>query len=398
VGTCAGLPALVQALHAAVPDTLRAHDDSVVAWVRELGQAFDAGARDSGSLDGRRMGMLRRNALCALALDRLAGLATDPYDLLLGVLRASLPHPATGADLPEAALLAAHASAHDRAFGSAWRASWGRFQAVFAAEGGRWRDIVETLLLLGEPRDEGDPLLEDILGGLLPGPGGDGLGKGRCAVARTDPAWTAFLDRVRRVVERDPRARAVLQEPDLAPRVVPRLGRRDAAAVALRKPPVFWNGPLTAERRTDAGVHLYLDVSGSAVDVGPLFFGLANALGDALALPAHAWSTEVAPLTASDIRQGRFRTTDGTDLGCVVQHARARGFGRILVFTDGLLLADPALVRSVRSRGPRLVLLLDAHSHATLRLLRRDSGHAILETLAEELIVVPSRGGQAIPF
>lgn len=108
------LSTLVDRVRAAIPEAVRLHDDGVVAWVRELGQAFEG---SEGRLDGRRMGMLRRNALAALALDGISGTATDPYDLLLGVLRQSLPHPATGAEVPEATVLVAHACAHDRAFG-----------------------------------------------------------------------------------------------------------------------------------------------------------------------------------------------------------------------------------------------------------------------------------------
>ena len=85
-------------------------DGPVTEWVVGLELAL---CGHDTSLDGRRLGMLRRNALCAFVLRP----DDDPGEILRDVLHASLPYPATAATVDDARLASAHRQAFHRAFG-----------------------------------------------------------------------------------------------------------------------------------------------------------------------------------------------------------------------------------------------------------------------------------------
>ncbi len=99
----------VQAIRDALPGVVAAHDDAVCAWVAELELGLSG---TDGPLDGRRLGMLRRNLLSTLAAHRVLALPVERLgDVAARVLRASLPYPATGVEVSEATLAVAASQA-----------------------------------------------------------------------------------------------------------------------------------------------------------------------------------------------------------------------------------------------------------------------------------------------
>jgi len=113
--------------------------------------------------------------------------------------------------------------------------------------------------------------------------------------------------------------------------------RRDVVLDLLGSPVLLHDGTVTSRGRTRAGerVHVYLDVSGSVSG----FVGvLAAAVRDCAQIvhPAiHAFSTVVADATLADLAAGRFRTTGGTDVRCIAEHARTNDVRRAVLLTDG---------------------------------------------------------------
>ena len=126
--------------------------------------------------------------------------------------------------------------------------------------------------------------------------------------------------------------------------------------------PLWWLGTALQDGRQPAGqVAVYLDVSGSMALWLPV---LLESLTEAAALlrwPLYGFSTEVHPVTRSELARGRFRTTGGTHIACVAQHLADSRINRAVVITDGDVQAVPtALAERLRRNGPRVrVGLLD---------------------------------------
>lgn len=126
--------------------------------------------------------------------------------------------------------------------------------------------------------------------------------------------------------------------------------------------PLWWQGVVQQAGRQPAGqVAVYLDVSGSMALWLPV---LLDSLTEAAALlrwPLHGFSTEVHAVTRSELARGRFRSTGGTHIACVVQHLLDTRVGRAVVITDGDVQEVPtALVDRLRRARPRVrVGLLD---------------------------------------
>lgn len=126
--------------------------------------------------------------------------------------------------------------------------------------------------------------------------------------------------------------------------------------------PLWWHGVLHHAGREPAGqVTVYLDVSGS---MSPWLPVLLEALTESAALvwwPLFGFSTEVHPVTRSELASGRFRSTGGTHIACVARHLAESRVGRAVVITDGDVQEIPsALADRLRRAKPRVrVGLLD---------------------------------------
>jgi hypothetical protein len=96
-------------------------------------------------------------------------------------------------------------------------------------------------------------------------------------------------------------------------------------------------GSLPQKRRLPAGerVHVYVDVSGS---IGLLKDDLYGAVLDCRAWvhpTVHLFSTKVADVSLSELRQGVCKTTMGTSIVCVAEHVAANNIRRAVLLTDG---------------------------------------------------------------
>ena len=111
------LRAIIGAGRDELPATIRDLGPTVTAYVLEIGESIEK-VSPSGYLDGRRLGMLRRNLLTALALGRRGyRWHDDDYQLVFRVLCLSLPLVATEPEFDFATIAGTHAAA--------WRASFG---------------------------------------------------------------------------------------------------------------------------------------------------------------------------------------------------------------------------------------------------------------------------------
>lgn len=238
-----------------------------------------------------------------------------------------------------------------------------------------------------------------------PGRGGEGLvspepgGAGEEDVARvgcrraTTAARIAFLRAVNRalVVGAADGPEGLGWRP--TPGVIPGVGRRDVMSLAAGVLPPLWSPNQLVAGEGQSGVHLFVDVSGSTTAFQAVYFGLVAALGPQLVRPAWQFSTEVYPLTEPEAREGRLRTRHGTDIECVIEHARTHRMRRLLWLTDGEFDVPPPLAR--KARGMQIVMLLTSgvrvcHSAAALR--------ATVVEVPPEIMGGPFFGADDIPF
>lgn len=80
---------------------------------------------------------------------------------------------------------------------------------------------------------------------------------------------------------------------------------------------------------------VYLDVSGSMASIIPYFVALLVPPARAGRVAVRQFSTEVLPLSFTDLRNGALTTTNGTDIACVLADIAARPEQRVVIVTDG---------------------------------------------------------------
>jgi len=118
---------------------------------------------------------------------------------------------------------------------------------------------------------------------------------------------------------------------------VPVLNRRSIVSSALGFTPLLYQQPLEMNKRTPVGerVHIYVDVSGSVDNIKGAIFGAVLDCERWVCPEIHLFSTEVHDVTPVQLRQGKCKSTGGTDIECVVRHMEAKKVRRALLLTDG---------------------------------------------------------------
>jgi hypothetical protein len=155
---------------------------------------------------------------------------------------------------------------------------------------------------------------------------------------------------------------------------------------------VLWGQPGIVKARlpeTPARAYIYLDVSGSMSHHLPPLLGLILpyvANGQAL---IYQFSTIVESLTLEKLKQGKLRTTQGTDINCLLAHVLAAKppVRRVLILTDGYT-GKPHLeyVRQLEERGIRIYGVIPAETSWT---------HD-LKDIARSLTILPPRSTRHI--
>lgn len=240
-------------------------------------------------------------------------------------------------------------------------AYWMAFREILRPELLRRGDALARVMLLG---DHGRTGADERLADLGAGPGDDVEAAVAAPCAAPEAVRRRFLQAVEKALEQGAPATtpgaAVSQERG----VVPAVGRREALVLATGHMPSMWSPFQVGPGEVEAGVHLFADVSGSTAAFHGLYFALTASLGPRLVRPAWQWSTGVLALPDADIRAGRIRTTCGTDIACVIDHARRRGMRRLLVVTDGIFHVSARTARD--AAGLKIVFLVTGMPFATL--------------------------------
>jgi len=141
--------------------------------------------------------------------------------------------------------------------------------------------------------------------------------------------------------------------------------RRGQLQRLLGAEPLLWQGTVTRSVREPEGrVTVYLDVSGSMDPWLPVLLDALTAAAMIVRWPVQGFSTVVHPVSREDLACGRYRSTGGTHIACVVRHLLDTRVRRAVVITDGAVQAIPTALRERLVRAaPRVrVGLIDGCS------------------------------------
>lgn len=117
----------------------------------------------------------------------------------------------------------------------------------------------------------------------------------------------------------------------------PTIPDRKASVMSnLGQNPIFYKGNIIKQTPAYVGrVHIYLDVSGSMEEHLEVILGSLIPLRQYLYPTVHCFSTEVHDHSAKEVLSGRYKSTLGTQIDCVLKHIVKKRIDKVLVITDG---------------------------------------------------------------
>jgi hypothetical protein len=135
--------------------------------------------------------------------------------------------------------------------------------------------------------------------------------------------------------------------------------RRATVMQCLGHSPVYFRGHAPGPCRENVGqVHVYLDVSGSMDSYLKTIFSCLKPIQNRLYPQIHVFSTEVIDYPIADILQGRYASTSGTDINCVLEHIIKNKIRKAAIVTDGYVGEPSALLIEQLPEQLKLVKLL----------------------------------------
>ncbi len=112
--------------------------------------------------------------------------------------------------------------------------------------------------------------------------------------------------------------------------------RKASVLSSLGQNPIFFKGNIIKSTPTLVGkVHIYLDVSGSMEEYLEVIFGSLIPLRQYLHPIVHCFSTEVHDHSIKEVLSGRYKSTFGTHIDCVLKHIEQKKINKAMVITDG---------------------------------------------------------------
>ena len=149
----------------------------------------------------------------------------------------------------------------------------------------------------------------------------------------------------------------------IAPRNIP---RRAALFLAAGFFPTFYEQPYskTFERRAA----IYLDVSGSISHKVPILYGIVKNLSLYATLKIFLFSNKVVPITIKEIKEGRIKTTYGTDFDCIAKSIFQDRSKLNFIVTDGYATMEKGNMDRLKKLGVKtLGILVDRGSVGELK-------------------------------
>jgi hypothetical protein len=188
-------------------------------------------------------------------------------------------------------------------------------------------------------------------------------GSVKAAKTKNSKAQDQVIAAIRTVLVQDNTLRHAGMAEIQFPSVIPSFGRRETYMLQAGMNPVFYTCSTRVMDRTEEGVHLYLDVSGSMDELVPFWLSLIHQLKDQIGPQIWGFSNKVFKTTMKEVAAGQFQTTYGTDLDCVARHALEKRFKKILVVTDGQLgIKETNMTRLSKEAELNMIITHNGHN------------------------------------
>jgi hypothetical protein len=118
--------------------------------------------------------------------------------------------------------------------------------------------------------------------------------------------------------------------------VVPiRPSSKDMSILASGIVPPFWKNTSLYRSNKNKNIAIYLDVSGSVSEHLPTLLGIIKNFNRSIE-KIYCFSNIISEHSLTELSNGKFKTTGGTDFDCVAKHILSnREINKVIVFTDG---------------------------------------------------------------
>ncbi len=157
---------------------------------------------------------------------------------------------------------------------------------------------------------------------------------------------------------------------------------------------MLWNQAGTVRARvpeTPSKAHVYLDVSGSMMQMLPHLLGMLLPYVGSHQAAVFQFSNYVEAMSLEDLRRGKLRSSGGTDINCVLDHlleAKPRVV-RALVLTDGYTgFPLPELAHRIHEQNLRIYTVLPAEMALTTQ----------MESISAQIIILPPLSKSRSPW
>ena len=162
------------------------------------------------------------------------------------------------------------------------------------------------------------------------------------------------LDQIKKAVRKH------FEEPEQEESVVPlKLTRRECFNLARGYIPTMFTNEIEREK-TEGGLAIYMDVSGSFEAFIPYTLGVLEAVHD-MTDAIYQFSNKIHEMTIDEIKKGNIRihSTGGTDFDCIMKHAIEKDYKKVMIVTDGYAdVNDEELQKKVSENVEKVLVLI----------------------------------------
>jgi len=143
-------------------------------------------------------------------------------------------------------------------------------------------------------------------------------------------------------------------------RLIPNVGRRESFLLYKNIYPVFFPNQIYDECPTYKGTNIYIDVSGSFKDELSFIYKLIESVKDFITEPIYIFSEYVTTIDFEELKNGKVKTSFGTDFDEVLMHAFENNFKKILVITDGVgIIKEENKINAIKKKMEIYLVLLE---------------------------------------
>lgn len=147
---------------------------------------------------------------------------------------------------------------------------------------------------------------------------------------------------------------------------IPQFTRKEIYLLSSGVVPIIYQTSIEKKEYDDMKVHLYIDLSGTTQSEHKIFYELVLAIHSAIGMPVYGFSNKVVELTLDDLKNGKIRTTWGTDIDCVIEHAISKKFHRIMLITDGYVQVKEQNVTAVKENRMEIFVIFTKENKSSV--------------------------------